>query len=140
MLSKALGTGILLTAFKRDALADEHYRAAVRSMTQLNAAAASAMLKDDVHAATDITGFGLVGQTTSCLISDVQMPGVSGTELHEILRRRGYSYPIILITAYPNSSELLRATEAGQTFILQKPLDNRALIGNLKDALRRHFG
>lgn len=79
-------------------------------------------------------------ETTSCLISDVQMPGVSGTELHEILRRRGYSYPIILITAYPNSSELLRATEAGQTFILQKPLDNRALIGNLKDALRRHFG
>ena len=61
MLSKALGTGILLTAFKRDALADEHYRAAVRSMTQLNAAAASAMLKYDVHAATDITGFGLVG-------------------------------------------------------------------------------
>ncbi len=61
VLSKALGTGILLTAFKRDKLADEPYQAAVRSMTQLNAAAASAMLKYDVHAATDITGFGLVG-------------------------------------------------------------------------------
>jgi selenide, water dikinase len=63
VLTKALGTGILMTAFKRDALADgsESYRAAVRSMTQLNAAAASAMLKYDVHAATDITGFGLVG-------------------------------------------------------------------------------
>jgi selenide, water dikinase len=61
VLSKALGTGILLTAFKRDALGDEHYQAAVRSMTQLNAAAASAMLKYDVHAATDITGFGLAG-------------------------------------------------------------------------------
>ena len=61
VLSKALGTGILMTAFKRDRLADEPYRAAVESMTQLNARAASAMLKYDVHAATDVTGFGLVG-------------------------------------------------------------------------------
>jgi selenide,water dikinase len=61
VLTKALGTGILLTAFKRDALGDESYQAAVRSMTQLNAAAASAMLTYDVHAATDVTGFGLVG-------------------------------------------------------------------------------
>src|ERR1019366_1032706 len=60
-LTKALGTGILMTAFKRDKLADESYQAAVRSMTQLNAAAAAAMLKYDVHAATDLTGFGLVG-------------------------------------------------------------------------------
>jgi selenide, water dikinase len=63
VLSKALGTGILMTAFKRDALGaeSESYQAAVRSMVQLNAAGASAMLKYDVHAATDVTGFGLVG-------------------------------------------------------------------------------
>jgi selenide,water dikinase len=61
VLSKALGTGILMTAFKRDRLAAEPYQAAVDSMTQLNARAASAMLKFDVHAATDVTGFGLVG-------------------------------------------------------------------------------
>ena len=68
VLSKALGTGILLTAFKRDALPDEHYQAAVRSMTQLNAAGASAMLKFDVHAATDVTGFGLVGHALKMAI------------------------------------------------------------------------
>ncbi len=61
VLTKALGTGILMTAFKRDKLADEPYQGAVRSMSQLNAAAASAMLKYDVHAATGITGFGLAG-------------------------------------------------------------------------------
>jgi len=61
VLSKALGTGILMTAFKRDQLGDEAYQAAVRSMVQLNANAALAMLKFDVHAATDVTGFGLVG-------------------------------------------------------------------------------
>ena len=63
VLTKALGTGILMTAFKRDALGDESYQVAVRSMIQLNAAAASAMLRYDVHAATDVTGFGLVGHT-----------------------------------------------------------------------------
>ncbi len=61
LLSKALGTGILMTAFKRDALAPEHYNAAVNSMKQLNAEAAAVMLRHDVHAATDITGFGLMG-------------------------------------------------------------------------------
>jgi selenide, water dikinase len=61
VLSKALGTGVLMTAFKRDQLSDEAYEAAVRSMVQLNADAALAMLKFDVHAATDVTGFGLVG-------------------------------------------------------------------------------
>jgi selenide,water dikinase len=61
VLSKPLGTGILMTALKRDHLADEHYRIAVRWMTQLNARTAAAMLKYDVHAATDVTGFGLAG-------------------------------------------------------------------------------
>jgi selenide, water dikinase len=61
ILSKPLGTGILMTAFKRDKLPAESYDAAVRSMCQLNATATVAMLHHDVHAATDITGFGLVG-------------------------------------------------------------------------------
>ena len=61
LLSKALGTGVLMTAFKRDALGPEHYTSAVNSMTMLNAEAAAVMLKHDVHAATDITGFGLMG-------------------------------------------------------------------------------
>jgi selenide,water dikinase len=61
VLTKALGTGVLMTAFKRDRLAEEHYAAAVKSMAELNAAASTAMLRYAVHAATDITGFGLVG-------------------------------------------------------------------------------
>lgn len=64
LLSKPLGTGILMTAFKRDRLAIEYYTAAVRWMAELNATAAHAMLRYDVHAATDITGFGLAGHGT----------------------------------------------------------------------------
>jgi selenide, water dikinase len=61
LLVKPLGTGVVMTAFKRDALSEEHYAAAVRAMTQLNAGAAANMLRYEVHAATDITGFGLMG-------------------------------------------------------------------------------
>jgi selenide,water dikinase len=64
LLTKPLGTGVLMTAFKRDRLAIEHYEAAVRSMTTLNAEAARAMLRHEVHAATDITGFGLAGHAS----------------------------------------------------------------------------
>ncbi len=61
LLTKPLGTGVLMTAFKRDALGEEHYTSAVNSMKRLNAEAAAVMLKHDAHAATDITGFGLMG-------------------------------------------------------------------------------
>ncbi len=64
ILTKPLGTGVLMTAFKRDRLAPEHYESAVAAMVQLNARAAEVMLQFEVHAATDITGFGVVGHSS----------------------------------------------------------------------------
>jgi selenide,water dikinase len=61
ILTKPLGTGILSTALKRGALGAGAYDAAVASMAMLNRAATQAMLRCDVHAATDVTGFGLLG-------------------------------------------------------------------------------
>jgi selenide, water dikinase len=61
VLTKPLGTGILATALKQDALLEAGMAEAVRSMTTLNAAAAQAGLKVGVSAATDVTGFGLLG-------------------------------------------------------------------------------
>jgi selenide,water dikinase len=61
VLTKPLGTGILATALKRDALLEAGMAEAVRSMTLLNAAASQAALKVGVSAATDVTGFGLLG-------------------------------------------------------------------------------
>ena len=60
VLTKPLGTGILTTALKRDALIESGIRDAVRSMTALNAGAARAALQVGVSAATDVTGFGLL--------------------------------------------------------------------------------
>jgi len=61
VLTKPLGTGIVTTAVKRGARADEALAAAVASMTTLNAAAARTLDRFAVHACTDVTGFGLLG-------------------------------------------------------------------------------
>jgi CheY-like chemotaxis protein len=41
---------------------------------------------------------------TTCLITDLQMPGLSGLELQEALRSQGHRTPVILMTTYPNES------------------------------------
>jgi selenide,water dikinase len=60
-LTKPLGLGIITTAVKRGQAAPEQLQAAVDTMTTLNRAAAEAMLEVGVSAATDVTGFGLIG-------------------------------------------------------------------------------
>jgi selenide, water dikinase len=61
ILTKPVGTGVIATALKRGAPPAEVVKAAVASMTQLNAAASQAALAAGVIAATDVTGFGLLG-------------------------------------------------------------------------------
>jgi selenide,water dikinase len=60
-LSKPIGTGLITTAIKRGATDDEHARLAIETMTTLNADASAAMVRDGAGAATDVTGFGLLG-------------------------------------------------------------------------------
>jgi len=61
VLTKPIGTGVLSTALKRDLATAADLSPAVLSMTTLNAGASRAMLATGVHAATDVTGFGLLG-------------------------------------------------------------------------------
>ncbi len=61
VLGKALGTGVIATAIKRGLAELPTERAAVRSMRQLNATAADLLAGHDVHALTDVSGFGLLG-------------------------------------------------------------------------------
>ena len=67
LLTKPLGTGIIATATKRGAASTAAIAAATQSMGRLNDRAATAMLEVGVHAATDITGFGLLGHATEML-------------------------------------------------------------------------
>jgi len=67
VLTKPLGTGLLATALKRGSLLETGMAEAVRSMTALNDGAARAALRVGVSAATDVTGFGLLGHLAHML-------------------------------------------------------------------------
>lgn len=58
LLTKPLGVGILLSAYKMQALDKIAYKAMITSMTTLNRYASEIMKKYKVHACSDVTGFG----------------------------------------------------------------------------------
>jgi FixJ family two-component response regulator len=72
---------------------------------------------------------------TSCVITDVQMPDISGLELQTILRNQGRTVPIIFVTAFPDESARLRALREGAIGFLSKASDASDLIRCVKAAL-----
>jgi FixJ family two-component response regulator len=72
---------------------------------------------------------------TACLITDLNMPGMSGLELQAYLRSVGHSVPIIIVTAYPIEEHRTRALKDGATSFLTKPLDERVLVSCLTHAI-----
>ena len=73
---------------------------------------------------------------TSCLISDVHMPGLNGLELQRRLIEDGHCRPMIFITAIPEQEVRTRAPEAGSYGFLKKPFDIQHLIGCLDAAVK----
>jgi len=78
LLTKAIGTGVLSTALKKDRATPASLQAATASMTELNRAASEALQEVDeksgparpVHAVTDVTGFGLLGHAREMALGD----------------------------------------------------------------------
>jgi FixJ family two-component response regulator len=76
--------------------------------------------------------------STSCLIADVRMPGMSGLELHNRLVGSGNLIPTILITAFPNDRDRERAVQAGVKCYLTKPFNEDDLLACIRSALEYH--
>ncbi len=72
---------------------------------------------------------------TACLIADVHMPAMTGVELHKHLVDAGHAVPTILVTAYPNDIDRVRALNDGVVCYLRKPIDEQHLIRCLRAAL-----
>ena len=72
---------------------------------------------------------------TSCLITDLQMPGLSGVELQKSLLAQGRRIPIIFMTAFPEERMRARAIEAGALGFLSKPFDSQTLINLIDKAV-----
>jgi FixJ family two-component response regulator len=72
---------------------------------------------------------------SSCLITDVQMPGMDGVELQGRLIEDGHSLPVIFMTAFPQDNVGARVLERGACGYLSKPLDEERLLTCLAKAL-----
>jgi FixJ family two-component response regulator len=73
---------------------------------------------------------------TACLVTDVQMPGMTGIELYRRLVDAGHAIPTILVTAYPNEAVRARALKDGIVCYLRKPVDDDHLERCLRSALQ----
>jgi selenide,water dikinase len=140
VLTKAVGTGLTLAAQRAGVAQEADYRAAVASMTRLNAAAAEAMGRFPVSAATDVTGFGILGHlaemagTTFAIYLNYDsipvLPGALGyaqeflaTALGQ--RNRNHLAPIVDLAALsPAQEEILfdPQTSGGLAISLSAPL------------------
>ena len=75
--------------------------------------------------------------STACLVTDVQMPGMTGIELYKHLVDVGHRIPTILVTAYPDELTRNRALKDGVVCYLSKPVDDDHLECCLRSALER---
>jgi FixJ family two-component response regulator len=73
---------------------------------------------------------------TACLVTDVNMPGMTGVELHRHLVDAGYAIPTILVTAYPDEVVRDQALKDGVVCYLSKPVDDDYLERCLRSALQ----
>jgi FixJ family two-component response regulator len=78
--------------------------------------------------------------TTSCVIADVQMPGMNGVELQSYMRAQGRRIPFIFISAFPEETIRQRALRDGALCFLAKPFDACVLINHLDAALEEYRG
>jgi FixJ family two-component response regulator len=77
---------------------------------------------------------------TSCLILDIAMPGMSGPELHQELKRRGEEIPVIFITGQKDETIRARVFEQDAAGFLLKPFSDTALLAAIKSALKSSEG
>lgn len=74
-------------------------------------------------------------RSLSCVIADVQMPGMTGFELHKRMVTAGEPIPTILITAFPDESARQRALQAGVIGYFAKPFNEDNLLACIQSTL-----
>jgi FixJ family two-component response regulator len=108
---------------------DESFRHATTSLIRSLGYSAAAFPSADTFVNSNAV------ENTDCLITDVQMPGMSGIELQNYLIAQGHHVPVIFITAFAEVEARRRALRAGAIGFLGKPFGDENLISCLNKAL-----
>lgn len=70
-----------------------------------------------------------------CLVLDIRIPGMSGLELQEKLRERGYYIPVIIVSGYGDVPMAVRAMKAGAIDFLEKPVSDQVLLDYIQKGI-----
>ena len=79
---------------------------------------------------------GILPQGGGCVISDVRMPGMSGTELLAALKETGFDLPVIVITGHGDVPLAVEAMKLGAFDFIEKPFDDDTIIAAVEAAIR----
>ncbi|UII69250.1 response regulator [Pseudomonas sp. HN11] len=110
---------------------DESVRMALDGLLRSNGYNVRLYADAEAFLASDGPGF------TACLISDIQMPGLSGIQLHETLHAAGLSLPVIFITGYPGPPPSIDPALPPPIAFFPKPFSCAQLMACLADVLGR---
>jgi two-component system response regulator FixJ len=77
---------------------------------------------------------------SACIVTDVRMPGRSGVELVEELKRRGATVPVIVITGHADVPLAIQAMRAGVADFIEKPFDDEVILSGIRKALAEQAG
>jgi FixJ family two-component response regulator len=77
------------------------------------------------------------GERPACLITDLQMPGISGIELQQALLERGHGLPVVFITGFGDVPKAVAAMKGGAVDFIEKPFQNEVLLAAVNRALQR---
>src|SRR5215472_11239563 len=108
---------------------DESFRHATTSLIRSLGYSAAAFPSADAFLSSNAV------ENTDCLITDVQMPGMSGIRLQNYLIAQGHRVPVIFVTAFPETEARGHALRAGAIGFLGKPFGDQNLISCLNKAL-----
>jgi two-component system response regulator TtrR len=75
--------------------------------------------------------------TPSCLVLDLRLPGMSGLELQDYLKKRGIEMPIVFVTAHGDVATAVTALKGGAVDFIEKPFDYRQVLSIIEKAFQR---
>jgi FixJ family two-component response regulator len=136
---RLIGTGSNYRVRKINSVAQEPLIAIVEDEASLRVALVGLLrshgYKAEVFASAEAFLESDAAPRTSCVITDIQMPGLSGIDLKQRLGERGCGAPVIMITARTDQRLHQRAAASGALCVLRKPFAADDLIACIKRAL-----